>query len=216
MGGERRDWLQTLRQTAPHMGRVLRNLKPTFEFEDIRQIDRAFLEKHGIRGLIWDVDGTLTCYHGSILSALRSRSIEKLFADPSLRHVILSNCGEKRYDELGRMFPEVPILKAYETPDGIAYRQRIGGGETWEGTPPAEGMRPIRKPNVDLIAYSARVLGRDTSEIAMVGDQYWTDVAGANMAGIRSIRVPPIEPHTFPRTLRILQSVEQRLRRWIP
>jgi predicted HAD superfamily phosphohydrolase YqeG len=49
----------------------------------------------------------------------------------------------------------------------------------------------------------------------MVGDQYWTDVAGANMAGVRSIRVPPVEPGTFPTTLRVLQSVEQRLRRWI-
>jgi predicted HAD superfamily phosphohydrolase YqeG len=49
----------------------------------------------------------------------------------------------------------------------------------------------------------------------MVGDQYWTDVAGANLGGIRSIRVPPIEPHTFPKTLRVLQAVEQRLRKWI-
>lgn len=215
MGGERRDWLQTVRQTAPHMGRVLRNLAPTFELDDISQMDRAFLEEHGIRGLIWDVDGTLTCYHGSELSALRARPIERLFADSGLRHVILSNCGEKRYDELGRMFPEVPILKAYQTPDGIAYRQRVGGGETWEGAPPTEGMRPMRKPNVELIRFSARVLGRESVSIAMVGDQYWTDVAGANLAGIRSIRVPPIEPHTFPKTLRVLQAVEQRLRKWI-
>jgi HAD superfamily phosphatase (TIGR01668 family) len=215
MGGERRDWLQTLRQTAPRVGRVLRNLAPTFEFEDIAQIDRTFLDQHGIRGLIWDVDGTLTSYHGAALSELRSRPIQRLLADPGLRHVILSNCGEKRYDELGRMFPEVPILKGYETPDGIAYRQRVGGGETWEGAPPAEGMRPIRKPNADLVEYAARVLGQEPASIAMVGDQYWTDVAGANMAGVRSIRVPPVEPGTFPRTLRVLQSVEQRLRRWM-
>lgn len=214
MGGERRDWLQTLRQTAPRVGSVLRNLVPTFEFDDVHKIDRAFLDEHGIRGLIWDVDGTLTNYHGSALAVARKPPIQRLLSDPGLRHVILSNCGEKRYDELGRMFPEVPILKGYETPDGVAFRQRVGGGETWEGAPPVEGMTPIRKPDARLIAYAARVLGREPAVIAMVGDQYWTDVAGANMAGVRSIRIPPIEPESFPRPLRVMQSVEQRLRRW--
>jgi predicted HAD superfamily phosphohydrolase YqeG len=49
----------------------------------------------------------------------------------------------------------------------------------------------------------------------MVGDQYWTDIAGANLGGVRSIRVPPVEPGTFPRTLRVLQSIERSVQRWV-
>ncbi len=215
MGGEKRDWFETVKQTAPQAVRVLRNLAPTFELAGIDRIDQAFLDEHAIRGIIWDVDGTLTAYHGPAVTPAYRAAAQRLFSDPGLRHVILSNSGDLRYDELGRMFPAVPILKAYRTPEGIAYRQRVGGGESWEGSPPVEGMRPIRKPSRELVAWATRVLGRDPGSVVMVGDQYWTDVAGANLGGVRSIRVPPVEPGSFPRALRVLQSIEQFLKRWL-
>ena len=38
-------------------------------------------------------------------------------------------------------------------------------------------------------------LGTDTGNTLFVGDQIFTDIIGANLAGIRSILVAPIDPH---------------------
>ena len=38
-------------------------------------------------------------------------------------------------------------------------------------------------------------LGTDTKNTLFVGDQIFTDIIGANLAGIRSILVAPIDPH---------------------
>ena len=42
-----------------------------------------------------------------------------------------------------------------------------------------------------------------------MGDQYLTDVAGANLAGIGSIKVRTVRPETFPIAIRWLQRVER-------
>jgi len=44
--------------------------------------------------------------------------------------------------------------------------------------------------------------------VAMVGDQYLTDVAGANLGGVRSIKLPTLAPGTFRRSVRLGQVVE--------
>jgi predicted HAD superfamily phosphohydrolase YqeG len=46
----------------------------------------------------------------------------------------------------------------------------------------------------------------------MVGDQYWTDVAGAGLAGIRSAKVPTAGRSTFPPALRAFQTIEKWVR----
>jgi predicted HAD superfamily phosphohydrolase YqeG len=45
----------------------------------------------------------------------------------------------------------------------------------------------------------------------MVGDQYLTDIAGAGMAGVRSIKIDAIAPSTFPMSLRAAQRAERVL-----
>jgi len=42
----------------------------------------------------------------------------------------------------------------------------------------------------------------------MVGDLYLTDVAGANLGGICSIKLPTLAPGTFRRSVRLGQVVE--------
>ena len=39
------------------------------------------------------------------------------------------------------------------------------------------------------------MLGTDTKTTLFVGDQIFTDIIGANLTGIRSILVAPIDPH---------------------
>ena len=43
----------------------------------------------------------------------------------------------------------------------------------------------------------------------MVGDQYFTDIAGANLAGVRSIKLSAIGPESLPRSIRMGQMVER-------
>ena len=59
-----------------------------------------------------------------------------------------------------------------------------------------------------------RVIGcPDRSGVVMVGDQYFTDIAGANLAGIRSIKVDTFDPPSFPFVLRSFQRIESLLYR---
>jgi HAD superfamily phosphatase (TIGR01668 family) len=50
------------------------------------------------------------------------------------------------------------------------------------------------KPNPSGYREAMRRLGTDTSNTIFVGDQIFTDVMGANLAGIRTILVKPIHP----------------------
>ncbi len=208
-----RDWLRTVRQSVPQLARVLRHLGPTWELDRVDRLDPAFCATHGVRGLIWDVDGTLTTYHGREIEAGIRPAVLRLLEAPELRHVILSNCGEARFVELGGIIPGVPVLKAYRSADGVVRRCLLGGVERWDGGGPAPDLVPIRKPSAELVTFALDELGVAPAEAVMVGDQYWTDVAGAGMAGVRSVKLPTLAPATFPQTLRVLQRFERVLHR---
>jgi hypothetical protein len=205
----RRDWWQTVRQSLPHAGRVLSHLRPTFRLRSIGEMTPEFVERHGIRGILWDVDGTLTHYHARELAPEARAAAERLFSEPGLRHAVVSNCDDVRFFELGRMLPGVPILKLYEG-NGQTFGRRLDGDrETWWPDPSDPSLlQAIRKPSADLIRFAVRELALDRSTVVMVGDQNWTDIAGANLAGVRSVRVPTAGRSSFPLPLRILQRIE--------
>ncbi len=218
----RRDWLLTLRQSAPVAWRVARRLKPTHELRSLEQLDDDFVRREHIAALLWDVDGTLTHYHARKLAPEVEGAASRLFALPGLRHAIVSNCDEIRFQQLGEMFPNVPILKLYDDGDHRLGRSRLHGTDHWTGDAAltatgeeprsAAGLRPVRKPSAELVHFALRELEVEPSAAVMVGDQYWTDVAGANLAGVRSVRIRTVGRRTFPRPLRWLQRVEEGLR----
>jgi HAD superfamily phosphatase (TIGR01668 family) len=209
----RRDWLLTVKQSVPSAIRILRNLRPTYELESLVELDESFLARHGIRGLLWDVDGTLTHYHASRLAPETQEPASRLFALGGLRHGIVSNSDEIRYRELGRMFPSVPVLKLYDWAGRpVGRRLESGLDEFTPGAPSLGELRPIRKPSAALIEYALSVLGLGARDVVMVGDQYWTDVAGGNLGGIRTIRVPTIGPSSFPAAIRVMQRLERLAR----
>lgn len=55
-----------------------------------------------------------------------------------------------------------------------------------------------------------RRLGTKPAQTAMIGDQLFTDVLGANLTGVRSILVQPLSPGKLPHT-RLLRSLERRI-----
>jgi predicted HAD superfamily phosphohydrolase YqeG len=215
---KKRDWLLTVRQSVPKAFSVAKHLAPTFELRGAAEIDAHFLREHGIRGILWDVDGTLTHYHGIGL-APEAEPVRFLFEADWIRHGIVSNSDEVRYMELGRIFPDLPVLKLYEL-DGTTVGRRLEKGrDLWyaEGVgpgvpdPPEGEMEALRKPDARIMRFAVEQLGVPPEAVLMVGDQYWTDVAGAGLAGLRSAKVPTAGPSTFPPAIRAFQRIE----RWV-
>ncbi len=207
-----RDWLLTARQTLPRLRGILGKLKPTYHLDDVRGIDTKFLNSHSIQGLIWDVDGTLTNYHAMEVADELRPHVETLFADKTLQHAILSNCDERRFDELKTVFPAIPLIRAYQSPTGTVFRTALGNDDTHSNDRItnllAAGGRQIRKPSRELIAHATKVLGVEPDRCVMIGDQYFTDVASANLADTRSIKVKTFGKRTFPRSIQTTQKLE--------
>lgn len=217
--GRRKDWLMTARQTLPRLTRVLREMKPTFSLGDVREIDFDFLAGHEIEALIWDVDGTLMSYHAKRIAAELSPHMDELFAATSLEHAVLSNCDETRFEELKDIFPHVPLIRAYRGPEGVITRTARGGSDTHTLDEIRAlldlGYEQIRKPSADLILHALSVIAVPGERTVMVGDQYLTDVASANLGGIRSVKVDTFARNTFPRSIRFSQRLERILYRMV-
>jgi predicted HAD superfamily phosphohydrolase YqeG len=188
---------------------------------DVRSIDESFLAQHRVEALIWDVDGTLMAHHNMAVAEEFQSTLKGIDRRSDVRQIILSNCGETRFGELGRIFPEVPVLKAYLTGTGSTVLRTLAGGrERWtdgqgsEVPRPAEELRPLKKPSAELVDFAVRAAGSPPRDrVFMVGDQYFTDIAGANLAGIRSIKVPTLGRGSFPLAIRSFQRVESVLYR---
>ncbi len=215
--GAMTDWVLTLRQTLPRVGTVLRNLRPTLHLPDLRAIDGALLAEHGIRGIIWDIDGTVMPNHAGTVHPEFAAAFDALLSHPQLRHVILSNSGERRFAELGTIFPAIPILRAYKTKDGPRFRRLLDGVDHWSGAEgEVSGAQVLKKPEAVLIELALRELGLDDPQsVLMVGDQYFTDIAGANLGGVRSAKVDTLARETFTLPIRLFQRTEAILYRML-
>jgi predicted HAD superfamily phosphohydrolase YqeG len=204
------DWMTTTWQVLPRLVRLATRLEPTFHLPDVTALDRPFLERHGVTAVLWDVDGTLMAHHDREVATQLRPAFEAL----ALPQAILSNCGEERFVELGTIFPALPVLKAYRTTGGtIVLRSLHRGEERWSGARPATPPRPLKKPSAELIRLALERLATPAEGALMVGDQYFTDIAGANLAGIRSVKVPTLLPRSFPWPIRSFQIAERALYR---
>ncbi len=205
----------TFVQVLPRLASLVGRMRPTWRVRSLAEVTPAWLGDRGVRGLIWDVDGTLTGDRQRAFVPESGAAFRVLLDDPSLRHVILSNAGEARYVELGGMFPTVPILRGYALRGEVLLRKIANGVDCWTADELAmrlaEGAHVIRKPSAELIAFALRELACLPAEAAMVGDQYLTDVAGANLGGIRSVKLPTLAPETFRRSVRLGQIAESLL-----
>ncbi|MCG8469296.1 MAG: HAD hydrolase-like protein [Gemmatimonadetes bacterium] len=212
-------WLQTTRTVLPHLAKLVREMRPTAHLSSVVELDAESLIEKGVRAVLWDVDGTLMSHHASALPRPLETAVRALLADSRFRHAIVSNCQEPRLEQLGEIFPDVPVLLGYRSEEGARFRVRRGREDTWrEGAAdawsPATPGLPIRKPSAALLRAAMAELGvEDTGEVLMVGDQYLTDIASANLAGVRSIKVPTLERASFPIPVRVAQALENVLYR---
>ncbi len=211
------DQFATVVQTLPRLWTVARNMTPTYHLDSVNDITADLLESEGIRGVLWDVDGTIMSYHAKAIDD-EFVHLGDLFANGPAKHGILSNCDEVRFLELAEMIPQLPNIRGYTTPSGLVFRKTHHGQDTHTPAQVAEllagGAKQIRKPSGALIRYGMEVLGVDDPHaMLMVGDQLLTDVASANLAGARSAKVRTWRRDTFPASIRFGQLLERALYR---
>lgn len=205
----------TFFQSFPRLPMLLRKMQPTWHLSALSAVTPEFLAGQGIKAMIWDVDGTLTRDRGPGIEPSQEPPFRALMAAPGLKHVVLSNASEERYTQLGTLFPMLTILRAYRLGEQVLYRKRHGATDTWSPEELerqlAAGAAVIRKPSADLVDYAVRELGVTRQEVVMIGDQYLTDVAGANLGAVRSIKLPTFARETFRFSVRLSQRIELML-----
>ena len=207
------DQFLTFRQTLPQLVGVLRNMRPTYHFPNVAPLDASFFEDNALAGGIWDIDGTLMAYHADDVALEFKSQIRGLFQHGPGSHAILSNSNEERFRALGNIFPEIPVIRGYRTPMGPVRRTLLGGTDTHTRAEIDDilngGGQQIRKPSGLLIKFAMEEMGADDpSRVIMVGDQYLTDVASANLAGALSVKVPTYQRESFPNNIRFTQRLE--------
>ena len=213
------DWMTTVRQAGPRFLRLVAKLQPTFHLRDITALDRAFMAKHAVSAVLWDVDGTLMPHHDRFMAPALEATLAELRGQ--VPQAILSNCGEARFLELGGIFPDLPVLKGYQSDGRILLRRLERGRDLWKAglstiPRPAGSLTAVKKPSGELIGVALDELAVDLERRAralMVGDQHFTDIAGANLAGIRSAKVQTLAPGSFPLAIRCFHLFERTVYR---
>ncbi len=152
---------------------------PNHIFNNITEITSEFLESNNIKGLLLDVDNTLTTEHKS--KVLRDGVGEWIckMKESGVALIILSNAKTDR----AKVFAHAIGLDAI----GMA-----------------------AKPLIHGYFKAAKKLGLKRKQIAMVGDQIFTDTLGGKLSGIKTILVTDITPESS-MSFRIRRKLEKKI-----
>ncbi len=137
---------------------------PSFRFHRVEEITPAFLQSQGVRGLLLDVDNTLSPHNAPLPEPMAVRWLKKM-QRAGVAVMIVSN------NRPARVSP---------------FAARLGLPFT------ANAAKPLPLG----FDRARRTLGLPRESLAVVGDQLFTDMAGANAAHLRAILVDPIQPET--------------------
>ncbi len=72
-------------------------------------------------------------------------------------------------------------------------------------------INPAFKPLPFGFLKAAKSFGLDPSECVMIGDQLFTDILGANLAGCKSILVDPVDAKTDAPWTKLMRKLEAKL-----
>lgn len=150
---------------------------PTIRKHRITAVTAADLHALGVKGLLLDVDNTLTRYKSQEL-------------DPAVRAWI---------DQMQREGFALTIVS-----NGLPKRVRPFAAKV--------GLHCIAfacKPSPFGYIRGARRLGLRCRECAIIGDQMFTDVVGANLCGMRSVMLNPIELEQGKPTIQLKRKCER-------
>lgn len=138
--------------------------RPTYVFNDITGITPKFLKRKHIKGIVLDIDNTLTTHNNPVPPQSSMDWLARV-KKAGIKLIIVSNNKPPRVE------PFAQLLDLEYVANG-------------------------RKPLTYGIYEAVRRMGFEKCDIAAIGDQIFTDIMGANLAGIRSCFVYPLEPET--------------------
>lgn len=154
----------------------MRILQPRERYEKLVDIPVEALAAMGIRGLILDVDNTMTT-HGNPTPADGVPEWLDCVRRAGIGCIILSNNAPGRVEPFARL-----LSLAFE----------------------ADAAKPLPGGYRRACAH----MGVPLSAAASIGDQIFTDILGANLAGVYSIFVNPTEPENT-RFFRLKRRLER-------
>lgn len=139
-------------------------LKPTFVFKSVTEITTSFLSEKKIKGLILDLDNTLTTHNNPIPAEKVTNWIMQMEQNGIKLMIVSNNTAQ-------RVRPFAEMLKLDFIPRG-------------------------RKPLSTGFKKAQIAMELPFEHIAIVGDQLFTDILGANLKRVKTIFVYPIELET--------------------
>ncbi len=154
---------------------------PTVYRDRVTDITVEDVQQWGVRGLLLDVDNTLTTY-GSLHLAPEIEAWLHTMQRAGIALTVVSNAFNKRV---------------------APFSQKIG-------------LRHIAlscKPSPLGFWRAARRLGLPRRQCAVVGDQVFTDIVGANLGGFPSVLLTPIRTDNEKPFLRLRRRWEKPIRR---
>lgn len=146
---------------------------PDKQIGSLLELEASELQKRGITCLLFDADNTLFSHHATSADAktiAKLRSLSKIF-----RLAIVSNApGEERVASLDAYFNKKLKLGIYISK--------------------SKERKPCAGPFLEALSHC----GAKPKQTAMVGDKLFTDIAGAKMLGIYTIKVQPVDAASEP------------------
>lgn len=157
--------------------------RPDVFVETVFDIDLNDMKARGIKAFFFDIDNTLEEY-STPLPTDKSISLFRKLSGEGFIVAIISNAKEPRVLKFVSGFPDHDFPEVHYV---------------------FEALKP-RKKGFD---YLSGKLGLKPSEIAMVGDQVFTDILGGNNYGALSIAVRPINMNIEPWFVRLKRFFER-------
>jgi HAD superfamily phosphatase (TIGR01668 family) len=151
-------------------------LKPTLRVHSVAEISPELLRRHGIEGVMIDLDDTLVAAKAERLEP-RFKTWLNTLKGAGFAILLLSNGSPERV-------------------------------RRWAHELGLDAFALVGKPWPWAFRKGLRQLGTAPHRTAMIGDQLFTDVLGANWAGLMSILVTPLSVGALPHT-RALRHLER-------
>lgn len=152
-------------------------LIPSYSFENVIELYRKKTAYPSIKNVIFDIDQTLFVHGSSDIYPPFLNTfyrIESEFNLAFLSNPPNSNVSSSTINRYSN------IQKKYGVPTIIAKK---------------------KKPNADGFLRAMKALNSNPNSTMMVGDRVFTDVLGANLLGITTVLVDPIQPQNDPSIL---------------
>lgn len=161
-------------------------LRPDFQYEALKDISVEHLKREGIRGLILDLDNTITPWNDRTLTQEVIDWFQEI-KSAGIKACIVSN--NRLPDRVSAVADVLDILYVHNA----------------------------AKPRKKAFLMGIEELAVESSEIAVIGDQLFTDVFGGNRVGLKTILVTPIDYREFAGTkvLRFMERIVGRKARYI-